>query len=137
MPNKFDSAFKENLISILTNDLKMLRSKAGLTQNELANKLGVSRQLYAMVENKTQRMTWSNFLALLFIFKSNPETDRIINLIGASPPELEKFLKHPNGALKQNQSGGIQLSDDEMDFVAAAGDPAEQENNINKRRDNQ
>ena len=130
MPNKFDSAFKENLISILTNDLKMLRSKAGLTQNELANKLGVSRQLYAMVENKTQRMTWSNFLALLFIFKSNPETNRIIGLIGANPPELENFLSLPNKALQQTLSGAVVLSDDELDYVAAAGDPAEQENNI-------
>ena len=92
MYREFDEAQKEKLITILTNELKMLRSKVEISQQELANRLGVSRQTYGAIESKTQKMTWSNFLALLFLFLSNGDTAKIIDWIGAYPPELERYL---------------------------------------------
>jgi len=92
MNREFTAAHKEELISTLTNELKMLRSKVEISQQELANRLGVSRQTYGAIESKTQKMTWSNFLALLFLFKSNEDTAKIIDWIGAFPPELEHYL---------------------------------------------
>ena len=92
MNHEFGAADKERLIAILTNELKMLRSKAEISQQGLADRLGVSRQTYGAIESKTQKMTWSNFLALLFLFKSNPDTAKIIEWIGAFPPELERYV---------------------------------------------
>ena len=89
----FDDESKKQLIGVLTNELKVLRAKADITQQELADKLGVSRQTYGMIENKTQKMTWNNFLALLLLFRSNEETAKMIDWIGAFPPELEKYIK--------------------------------------------
>ena len=93
MTSSFDEDAKKRLIDILTNELKVLRAKAEISQQELADKLGVSRQTYGMIENKTQRMTWSNFLALILLFKSNEETAKMIDWIGAFPPELEEHIK--------------------------------------------
>ena len=92
MTHKFCESQKENLIAILTSELKMLRSKAEASQQELANRLGVSRQTYGAIESKTQKMTWSNFLALLLIFTSNQDTAKILNWIGVYPPELQHYL---------------------------------------------
>lgn len=92
MSRKFSEAQKEDLITILTNELKMLRSKVEISQQELANRLGVSRQTYGAIEGKTQKMTWSNFLALLLIFTSNESTAKIIDWIEAYPPELKQYL---------------------------------------------
>ena len=92
MNQNFGEVQKEQLIDILTNELKMLRSKVEISQQELANRLGVSRQTYGAIESKSQKMTWSNFLALLFIFQSNEDTAKIIDWIGAFPPELERYI---------------------------------------------
>ena len=92
MNREFGETQKEELINILTNELKMLRSKVEISQQELANRLGVSRQTYGAIESKTQKMTWSNFLALLLLFMSNEDTAKIIDWIGAYPPELERYL---------------------------------------------
>jgi len=92
MDREFNEAQKEQLIEILTNELKMLRSKVEISQQELANRLGVSRQTYGAIESKAQKMTWSNFLALLLLFLSNEDTAKIIDWIGAYPPELERYL---------------------------------------------
>ena len=88
-----DDDMKKKLIGVLTNELKVLRAKTGITQQELADKLGVSRQTYGMIENKTQDMSWSQFLALVFLFRSNTETARLLEWTGAFPPELEEHLK--------------------------------------------
>ena len=93
-----DESQKERLIDILTNELKVLRTKANISQQDLADRMGVSRQTYSMIETKKQRMTWSHFLTLLFLFKSNDDTAKMIEWIGAYPSELERYVKLQNAA---------------------------------------
>jgi DNA-binding XRE family transcriptional regulator len=89
----FDDSQKEQLIDILTNELKVFRAKANISQQDLSNRMGVSRQTYSMIETKKQRMTWNHFLALLLLFKSNDETAKLIDWVGVYPPELERYVK--------------------------------------------
>jgi DNA-binding XRE family transcriptional regulator len=89
----FAETKKKELIGTLTNELKVLRAKVGITQQELADRLGVSRQTYGMIENKTQDMNWSQYLALTFLFKNNEDTAKILEWTGSYTPELERYLK--------------------------------------------
>ena len=93
MSHIIDEVYKEELINILTSKLKMLRAEIGISQKELATRLGVSRQTYGAIENKEQKMTWSNFLALLLLFRSNEKAVKVIDWIGVYPPELEQYIK--------------------------------------------
>ena len=52
---------KNDLISALTAELAVFRTKAGISQEELAGLIGVTRQTYGAFERKTRRMTWSTF----------------------------------------------------------------------------
>jgi DNA-binding XRE family transcriptional regulator len=70
-----------------------LRAKANISQQDLADRMGVSRQTYGMIETKKQRMTWNHFLALLLLFKSHAGTADLIEHIGASPPDLESYIR--------------------------------------------
>jgi len=88
----FTETKKRELINILTNELKVLRAKIGITQQELANKLGVSRQTYGMIENRVQDMNWSQYLALIFLFLKNESTAKILEWTGAYTFELEQYL---------------------------------------------
>jgi len=92
----FTKDTKKKFISTLTNELKVLRAKVGISQQELANKLGVSRQTYGMIENGTQDMNWSQYLALTFLFKNNEDTAKILDWTGAYTPELEQYIKLSN-----------------------------------------
>ena len=93
MNTGFTETTKKELIGALTNELRVLRAKAGVTQRELADRLGVSRQTYGLIENKTQDMSWSQFLALTFLFRSNEGTAKILEWTGTYTNELEKYLK--------------------------------------------
>ena len=93
MSDELTDELKEKLIQIMTNELPVLRAKVGLSQQDLANKMGISRQAYGVMENKKQRMTWQNFITLLLLFRSNSDTKKMLYYIGAYPLELEQYLK--------------------------------------------
>lgn len=93
MSHELDNLRKEQLIDIVTNELKVLRAKAEISQQALADRMGVSRQTYGMIETKKQRMSWNQFMSLLLLFRSNSGTADIIDHIGAYPPDLERYIK--------------------------------------------
>ncbi len=62
---------RNKTLSILTQALPYLRKELGVSQMVLAQKVGMSRQMISLIERKEQPMTWIQFLAIVFFFKSN------------------------------------------------------------------
>lgn len=58
-------AEKKELISALSQELILLRMKAEISQSELANLIGVSRQTYGAIERGVRLMTWNTYLSLI------------------------------------------------------------------------
>lgn len=73
---------RRKLISRLVDELPVLRIKLGLSQDELSNMVGISRQTYSAVETKRRDMSWSVYLALLLIFDCNEQTHQVIREMG-------------------------------------------------------
>ena len=65
---------KELLISKLMDELIFLRTKLGLSQDELSNLIGISRQTYSTLETKKRTMSWGTYLSLILIFDNNEQT---------------------------------------------------------------
>lgn len=76
---------KENLISILTEELPVLRAKIGLSQDELSNIIGISRQTYSAIETKKRKMSWNMFLSLVLVFGYNEKTKNMIRNMNILP----------------------------------------------------
>ena len=80
-----DTIEKEKIQEFCSN-LKVLRSSAGLTQEELANRVGVARQTITSIENGKMQPSTTLFLALVGLF-----------LIGAGMyPILKAIVKELN-----------------------------------------
>ncbi len=67
---------QRQMISVLSQALPYLRKEIGISQTELANKVGISRQMISLIERQVQPMTWTLFLAIVFFFKCNNDFDR-------------------------------------------------------------
>ncbi len=91
---------KEKFISALTPELVVLRTKAGISQEELASLIGISRQTYGAIERKSRRMSWSTFLSLVMFYDYNRKTHQMIRAIGAFPEEI---IKHFNEGADPNE----------------------------------
>ena len=77
-----------NCIKALTAELTSLRSKAGISQGEIASLIGVSRQTYSSIECGKRLMSWSTYLSLVFFFDHNNATHKYLREIKAFPEDL-------------------------------------------------
>ena len=80
-----DIALRENLISALVRNLPVLRAKAGITQAQLADCVGITRQTLTAIENGSRKLTWSNYLALCYIFSRSKETAALMDFLNITP----------------------------------------------------
>ena len=67
---------QRRMISVLSQAMPHLRKELGVSQTELANKVGVSRQMISLIERQLQPMTWTLFLAIIFFFKCNNDFEK-------------------------------------------------------------
>lgn len=80
--------YKTASIEILVENLASLRARIGITQEELANIIGVSRQTYYSFETGKRDMSWPVFLALIFVFDSVEETSEMLRELRIYPIDL-------------------------------------------------
>ena len=65
------STEQELLIEHMVDRLPALRKKYGISQTELGEKIGLSRQTISAIERKTTPLTWTTMLAILMFFTAN------------------------------------------------------------------
>ena len=81
---------KDKFIDALTPELSLLRAKAEISQEEIANLIGISRQTYGSIERKARKMSWNTYLSLILFYDYNKKTHKMIRNISAFPHELIK-----------------------------------------------
>ncbi len=72
---------KKVLMERLTRELPVLRARLGVSQADVADAIGVARQTYNNYETGKKEMPWSIFLALVTVFQSNKETQKMLSSI--------------------------------------------------------
>ncbi len=80
--------YKTASIDLLIENLPSLRARIGVTQEQLANMIGVSRQTYYSMETRKREMSWTIFLAIVFIFDLFNETSEMLRDLKIYPIDL-------------------------------------------------
>jgi transcriptional regulator with XRE-family HTH domain len=88
-----DDRQKEQLTVNMVSNLPVLRKALGVSQEGLANMIGLNRSTVAAIENRKRKLPWDTFLALLLVFTKNKETDRLLNAMEIYTDELNSFIK--------------------------------------------
>lgn len=61
-------AMQDEHIDILIKNLPVLRVATQMTQAQLADRVGVSRQTIVAIETRKRPMPWTLYLAIMFVF---------------------------------------------------------------------
>ena len=80
--------YKKTSIDILLDNLAPLRARIGITQEEIANIIGISRQTYYAIENRVREMSWTIYLAIVFFFDSVTQTSEMLRELRIYPIDL-------------------------------------------------
>lgn len=83
---------KSDVKKILRNELPVLRAKIGISQETLAERIGISRQTYSAIETGKREMTWTTALALVAFFQNNEKTRPMIDRIEGLSSGLSRIM---------------------------------------------
>ena len=89
---KLSDKRREVLMKNMCNNLAVFRTKLNVSQEDLADRLGITRQSISAFEGGHRKLTWSVFLALVLIFFKNQETKRLLVALEIYTQELDEFL---------------------------------------------
>ena len=95
---------REAYIMRMTDHLPSLRAKIGISQEELARILGISRQTYSSAESHRKKMSWQLFLMLVFFFDSMDATHDMLRELRIFPDDL--LLRFNGGQVPRHFKGG-------------------------------
>lgn len=83
---------REQLCQTMAGCLPMLRARLGLSQEDLAQRLDITRQTISAFESSQRKLPWSMFLAFLMLFTGHPATKKLLEAMEIYTEALEKFL---------------------------------------------
>lgn len=92
MRKRVISEERQKMITTLSMALPNLREELGVSQDDLAKKVGMSRNMISLIENGKQDMTWTQFLAIVFFFKSNNDFERGRKAVAKKHPNVVQQL---------------------------------------------
>ena len=92
IPNSITTEEKQELCRIMASNLSTLREKARLKQDELADRLGLSRQTISAIENEKREMQWSTFSVLIMFFANDYEIRQIMAAMGIMSERIAKVF---------------------------------------------
>ena len=83
---------RDGLIDKFIFELPVLRARIGMTQDEISEIVGISRQTYSSIETRKRKLPWTTYMSLLFVFYFNPDTREPLENAGLFPEDLKKTL---------------------------------------------
>lgn len=87
---------RNTIIELLRKELPVLRAKARVSQGEIAEKIGISRQTYSSIETGKREMSWTTFLALIAYFQNNENTKKMISEINGLSEGIDMIMESPD-----------------------------------------
>lgn len=106
MNSEYTDKIRHNLIELLRSELPVLRTKAKVSQEEIASKIGVSRQTFSSIETGKREMSWTVFLALIAFFQNNDSTRQMLDNLEGLSDGLKKQL---SSDFKKNEKNDMCL----------------------------
>ena len=97
MVNENSMSAKQELIEAFRNELPVLRAKARVSQEIVAEKIGISRQTYSSIETGKRDISWTTFLALVAFFKNNELTKTMLDGMSDFNNKLSLIMDTPEG----------------------------------------
>ncbi len=86
----FSTEKKEMMINSLVERLPLIRQEMNVSQTELGEKVGLSRQSISSIERGISKLSWNNYLAIMMFLVANRE--KCTSLLNENNSDLDNDL---------------------------------------------
>lgn len=86
--------YKRIAVDILVDELPALRAKIGISQDQLAEYVGLSRQTLSAIETRKRPISWQTFLSIVLYFTLNTKTNTTLKLLPGFIKALQKCFDY-------------------------------------------
>lgn len=100
------SVDRGHYVRLMAQNLPVLRAGLGLSQSELAQIIGSTRQTISAAESGARELSWSNFISLLHVFTQNQKTGQLLQTLQIYTPELAAMFQVSDLNALQQDAGG-------------------------------
>ena len=80
----------------MARDLASLRLLLGVSPDEMSKIMGVSKAIYKSMETGKRKLSWNQYLTLLFMFHFNSRTGFVVDGLGLYPESLKERIVSGN-----------------------------------------
>lgn len=95
---------KEEIIQIISNKLRLIRTEAGYTQDKMANVIGLSKKTLVQIEKGRAAASWTAVIAVCALFRDN---ETLTSSVGGEPLEIiETIAREGMDFRKEKTLGG-------------------------------
>lgn len=84
---------KDIYIERMVENLPVIRKKLRLSQEALAEIIGMDRSSVARIETKKMKMSWSTFMLLLLYFDKNEATSALLRTFNIYDDAVDSYIK--------------------------------------------
>lgn len=86
--------YRRIAVDILVDELPSLRAKIGISQEQLAEYIGLSRQTLSAIETRKRSISWQTFLSIVLYFTINTKTNTTLKLLPGFIEALQKCFDY-------------------------------------------
>jgi DNA-binding XRE family transcriptional regulator len=94
---------KEELILLVSEKLKIVRTEAGYTQDRMASVIGVSKKTLVQIEKGRMLAGWTTVVAICALF---PNSETLVNSFGGEPLDVVEVIAHEDVDYRKEKTMG-------------------------------
>ncbi|WNB91320.1 helix-turn-helix domain-containing protein [Bacillus sp. NEB1478] len=97
---------QSEIIDLLTNKIKLVRTELGYTQDKMADILGISKKTLVQIEKERVKASWTVIVALCALFRNS---EILYHSLGGDPLEVMEVVVHDYVASPKEKTWGGHL----------------------------
>ncbi len=94
---------KEEVITIISDKLRLIRTEAGYTQDKMANVIGISKKTLVQIEKRRVDASWTAVIAVCALFR---DSETLVSSLGGEPLEVIETLAREGVDFRKEKTFG-------------------------------
>lgn len=97
---------RDEIVTLVSDKLRMIRTEVGYTQDKMAEVVGISKKTLVQIEKRRNLASWSTVVSVCALFR---ETETVQYLLGNEPIEVLETVAREGIDVRKRKTFGVRI----------------------------